>query len=140
MTIINTLIIAIFSFSVNLFNENPTLEEPKELAWNKTTHDFGDIIQGSKSKFTFKFTNKSATPVNITAASASCGCTVPNYSKESVDPNNQGEVTAIFDSAGKEGYFVKTITVTTNVGVSYLTIKGNILKEEPKVKSPIQLD
>jgi hypothetical protein len=49
-------------------------------------------------------------------------------------------VTAIFDSAGKMGNFVKTITIVTNVGSSYLNIKGNIIPEVAKPKSPIQLN
>ncbi|MEX0596076.1 MAG: DUF1573 domain-containing protein, partial [Candidatus Paceibacterota bacterium] len=85
------------------------------------------------------FTNKGDTPILITNATASGGCTVPSFSKEPVGPNQQGSVTAIFDSAGKMGNFVKTITIVTNIGTSYLNIKGNIIVEEAKPKSPVQL-
>lgn len=117
----------------------PTVEEPKEIEWKKTTHDFGEIVQGTKAKHTFTFTNKGNVPIVITAANASCGCTVPNFSKEPVAPGAQGSVTAIFDSAGKIGNFAKNITVTTNLGQSILYIKGNIIAEQAKPKSPVQL-
>lgn len=117
----------------------PSTEEPKEIEWKKTTHDFGEIIQGTKAKYTFVFTNKGNTPIVISNATASCGCTVPNFSKEPVAPGAQGSVTAIFDSSGKSGNFAKNITVTTNLGQSILYIKGNIRIEESKPKSPVQI-
>jgi hypothetical protein len=114
-------------------------EEPKEIEWKKTTHDFGEIVQGTKAKYTFTFINKGTVPVIISNATASCGCTVPNYSKEPVAPGGQGSVTAIFDSSGKSGNFAKNITVTTNLGSSILYIKGNIVQEQTKPKSPVQI-
>jgi hypothetical protein len=130
-------LVGLFQTPENTAQTNP---QPAEIEWKKTTHDFGEIVQGSKSKFTFTFVNKGTTPIVITNATASCGCTVPSYSKEPVGPNQQGTVTAIFDSAGKMGNFVKTITIVTNVGSSYLNIKGNIIAELAKPKSPIQLN
>ena len=114
-------------------------EEPKEIEWKKTTHDFGEIIQGTKAKYTFTFINKGNTAIVISNAEASCGCTVPNFSKEPVAPGGQGSVTAIFDSSGKIGNFAKNITVVTNLGKSVLFIKGNIKVEEAKPKSPVQI-
>jgi hypothetical protein len=120
-------------------NTTKIAEDPKEIEWNKTTHDFGEIVQGTKAKYTFTFINKGNVPVIISNATASCGCTVPNYSKEPVAPGGQGSVTAIFDSSGKNGNFAKNITVTTNLGSSILYIKGNIVVEQAKPKSPVQI-
>jgi len=120
-------------------NIKAAAEEPKEIEWKKTTHDFGEIVQGTKAKYTFTFINKGNVPVTINNAQASCGCTVPNYSKEPVAPGGQGSVTAIFDSSGKSGNFAKNITVTTNLGSSILYIKGNIIVEQAKPKSPVQI-
>jgi hypothetical protein len=114
-------------------------EDPVGIEWKKTTHDFGEIVQGTKAKYTFTFINKSNTAIVISNATASCGCTVPNYSKEPVAPGGQGSVTAIFDSSGKSGNFAKNITVTTNLGQSILYIKGNIVQEQTKPKSPVQI-
>jgi hypothetical protein len=124
--------------SINNTN-SPTVDEPKDIEWKKTSHDFGEIVQGTKAKYTFTFINKGAVPIVINNASASCGCTVPNFSKEPVPAGAQGSVTVIFDSSGKNGNFSKNVTVTTNLGQSILFIKGNIMTETAKPKSPVQI-
>lgn len=134
-----TYLFALMSFtSVNNSNA-PTVDEPKDIEWKKTSHDFGEIVQGTKAKYTFTFLNKGAVPIVINNAAASCGCTVPNFSKEPVPPGAMGSVTVIFDSSGKNGNFSKNVTVTTNLGQSILFIKGNIVTETAKPKSPVQI-
>ncbi len=120
MTTIFTYLLSFLALSIQSFSNPALTDEPKEIEWKKTTHDFGEIVQGTKAKYTFTFTNKGTTPIVITNATASCGCTVPNFSKEPVAPGAQGSVTAIFDSSGKNGNFAKNITVATNVGHSLL--------------------
>jgi len=134
-----TYLFALMSFtSINNTN-SPTVDEPKDIEWKKTSHDFGEIVQGTKAKYTFTFINKGSVPIVISNAAASCGCTVPNFSKEPVPPGAQGTVTVIFDSSGKNGNFSKNVTVTTNLGQSILFIKGNIVIEQAKPKSPVQI-
>ena len=134
-----TYLFALMSFtSINNTN-SPTVDEPKDIEWKKTSHDFGEIVQGTKAKYTFTFINKGAVPIVIGNAAASCGCTVPNFSKEPVAPGAQGSVTVIFDSSGKNGNFSKNVTITTNLGQSILFIKGNIVIEQAKPKSPVQI-
>jgi hypothetical protein len=114
-------------------------EEPKVLEWKKETHDFGNVTEGTKAKYTFTFTNKGTEPAVITSATASCGCTVPSYSKEPVLAGKEGTITAIFDSSGKKGNQTKTITVVTNVGTYYLNIKCNVVEKVVQPKSPVQV-
>jgi hypothetical protein len=134
-----TYLFALMSFtSINNTN-SPTVDEPKDIEWKKTSHDFGEIVQGTKAKYTFTFMNKGSVPIVISNAAASCGCTVPNFSKEPVPPGAMGSVTVIFDSSGKNGNFSKNVTVTTNLGQSILFIKGNIVTEQAKPKSPVQI-
>ena len=132
------LLVLVASPSSVVYNDPP--EEPKTIEWKKETHDFGNIAEGTKAKYTFTFTNKGTTPAAITGASASCGCTVPSYSKEPVAPGADGSVTAIFDSNGKLGNQTKTITVVTTAGTYYLTIKCIVTKVAEKPKSPIILN
>jgi hypothetical protein len=139
--------ISALTYLIALFTVTPTVtanttviaDDPKEIVWNKTTHDFGEIIQGTKAKYTFTFTNKGTTPIIINNATASCGCTVPNFSKEPVAPGGQGSVTVVFDSSGKNGNFSKNITVLTSIGQTTLFIKGNVTLEVQKPKSPVQI-
>ncbi|MBL7836911.1 MAG: DUF1573 domain-containing protein [Bacteroidetes bacterium] len=134
-----TYLLAIMTCAPSAQTDKAILEEPKEIEWKKTTHDFGEIIEGTKAKYTFTFVNKGTAPIIINTATASCGCTVPSFSKEPVAPGATGSVTAIFDSTGKLGNFTKSITVVTSLGQSFLHIKGNVIKEQTKPKSPVQI-
>ncbi|MCD8741571.1 DUF1573 domain-containing protein [Mucilaginibacter roseus] len=78
------------------------------------THDFGKIKQGEKVNFEYKFTNTGKSPLVITNATASCGCTVPEWPKTPVKPGESGAIKVTFDSANKNGLQDKLITVTAN--------------------------
>lgn len=78
------------------------------------THDFGKIKQGEKVNFEYKFTNTGKSPLVITNATASCGCTVPEWPKTPVKPGESAAIKVTFDSANKSGLQDKLITVTAN--------------------------
>ena len=134
-----TYLIALVASPVHIHQNDKKTEDPKMIEWKKETHDFGNVTEGTKAKYTFTFTNKGTEPVVITSATASCGCTVPSYSKEPVLVGKDGTITAIFDSAGKNGNQTKTITVITNVGTFYLNIKCNVVAKVVQPKSPVQV-
>lgn len=90
--------------------------------------DYGTINQNSDGTRLFTFTNTGDTPLLITNVKASCGCTVPSYSKAPIMPGDSGELSINYDTK-KLGAFTKTITVTSNAegGNKILKIKGNII-------------
>jgi hypothetical protein len=100
-------------------------DEVPEIKFAKTVHDFGKIYQGEVVGTNFSFTNTGSSNLLILDASASCGCTVPKWSKEPVRPGDQGTVEIMFDSSGREGMQNKSITIQTNAGnansVLYIT-------------------
>ena len=77
-------------------------------------HEFGIITEGEKVSYTFKFKNTGNAPLVISNASASCGCTVPEYTKTPVAPGEDGEVNVTFDSSGKSGMTTKSVTLIAN--------------------------
>lgn len=79
-----------------------------------TDHDFGTINEGDIVEYTYKFKNTGDAPLIIQGAQGSCGCTVPNWSKDPIPPGGDGVVTAKFDSHGKQNVQNKTVTVTSN--------------------------
>ncbi|MEO0898453.1 MAG: DUF1573 domain-containing protein [Bacteroidota bacterium] len=87
---------------------------PTNVKWGEEVHEFGTVTSGDKVKHTFTFTNSGDQPLELTRVKASCGCTVPNYSKEPIKPGEQGTIDVTFNSTGKRGRQVKTITVTGN--------------------------
>ena len=64
---------------------------------------------------TFYFTNTGTAPLVIHQALASCGCTVPTFSKEPVKPGEKGRIEVSYNGKGKfPGVFQKTVTVRSN--------------------------
>lgn len=93
-----------------------------------TNHDFGTIDQGEKVSYTFKFKNTGNADLIISSAVGSCGCTVPHYPKGTVAPGDTGTVDVTFDSSGKQGKILKTVTIVTNCqpNTKIITITANI--------------
>jgi plastocyanin len=95
------------------------------------SHDFGKVKAGDKVTYEFKFTNTGPSPLIITNATASCGCTVPEWPKEPIEPGQGGKIKVTFDSANKEGLQDKQITVTANTSPAQNVVHlvGEVLKK-----------
>ncbi len=87
-----------------------------EIRFDKTSHNYGTFSEANPIvKCTFTFTNTGDAPLIINQAVASCGCTVPKYTKTPVKPGEKGTVEVTYNGKGKfPGHFKKTITVRTN--------------------------
>ena len=77
-------------------------------------HDFGDIQQGEKVTYIFKFINSGTESLVISNVLTTCGCTAPTWPKEPVKPNDKGEIKVMFNSTGKIGKQNKVITILSN--------------------------
>ena len=97
--------------------------------FEKESFDFGQITNGEKVSYDFKFTNIGKSPLIITSATATCGCTVPEYPKEPIAPGAEGVIKVVFDSAGKLGMQNKVVTITANTTpeITQLNILGNVV-------------
>lgn len=85
-----------------------------ELKFEKETHDFGTIAEGTQATFEFRVTNVGNEPVVIANVQPSCGCTTPDWTKDPILPGKTGIIKAVYNSAGRPGPFHKSITVTSN--------------------------
>lgn len=108
-------------------------ENAPEIKFEKETHDFGTIPQGIPVTYEFKFKNNGKTPLILTNASASCGCTTPDWTKEPIKPGKTGFVKATYNAASP-GEFTKSVTVQSNAKNStvILYLKGNVKPNESK--------
>jgi len=88
-----------------------------------TDHDFGTIKEGDKVEYTYSFKNTGQAPLIIQNAQPSCGCTVPEWSKEPIPVGGTGFIKAEFDSNGKPNIQNKTITVTANTWPKVTTLR-----------------
>ena len=84
------------------------------ISFEDTKHKFGTIAEGEKVKHAFRFTNSGNNPLVIEKAVASCGCTVPSYSKEPIAPGGSGEIIVEFNSEGRPGHQQKNVLVYSN--------------------------
>ncbi len=101
--------------------------------FDKTSYDFGTVIEGEVIETTFVITNTGKTDLVITDAQATCGCTVAAWPKEPIKSGTSGEIQVTFNTAGKPNRQSKDITLYTNTatGREVVRIFGNVI---PKTK------
>lgn len=106
----------------------PAAEEKPEgplpvVEFETVDHDFGTVKEGEKVSYTYKFKNSGQAPLIIQSAQPSCGCTVPEWTKEPIPVGGSGFVKAEFDTNGKSNIQNKTITVTSNTWPKTTTLR-----------------
>ena len=91
-------------------------ETGKAMAFfSATEHDFGYIKEADGPvSCTFEFTNEGESPLIIIDATASCGCTRPEYPTKPIKPGKKGKIKVTFNPAGRPGAFRKTVKIRTN--------------------------
>jgi hypothetical protein len=102
--------------------------------------DYGTIDQNSNGVRAFKFTNTGKSPIIITRAKGSCGCTVPTVPKKPIMPGETAEIGVKY-ATNRLGSFSKSITLTSNASepTKVIRIKGKVLKvdaAEKKLEKP----
>ena len=107
---------------------------PAQIKFDKLSHNFGTFSEkNSRVSCVFSFTNDGDEPLVINQAIASCGCTVPEYTKTPIQPGEKGEIKVTYNGAGKfPGHFKKSITVRTNgaVEMTRLYIEGDMTEDK----------
>jgi len=117
-------------FAANAQTEAVTVENPNapEIIFETETIDYGTIEKGSNGVREFVFTNSGKSPLIISNARGSCGCTVPTWPKEPIKPGEQGVIKVKYDT-NRSGPINKSVTITSNAKTptKVLRIKGNII-------------
>jgi hypothetical protein len=95
------------------------------ITFEESVFDFGTIDQGTNVEHVFKFKNTGDSPLMIVNATSSCGCTIPEYTKDPIAPGESGDMLVKFNGSG-QNQVSKTVTLTTNTkaGTETLTIKA----------------
>ena len=96
--------------------------------FDKEIHDFGEIEQGEIAETAFTIKNVGDNDLYIVDAHGSCGCTVPEVTKEAIKPGESAPISVKFDSNGKSGEVTKTVMITCNTAkvVENIKIKANV--------------
>jgi hypothetical protein len=103
-----------------------TKKEKDEMVFEKTVngetrHDFGSIVYGADGSVDFVFANEGTKPLVITNVASTCGCTVPTWPKEPIEPGKKGTIAVVYNTK-LVGPFNKTIVVYSNANNSPVRI------------------
>lgn len=96
------------------YNNYAQFTEPS-ITFDKTSFNFGNFgeLDGLKTHV-FTFTNNGSQPLTIFDITSTCGCTIPEWSKEPIAPGGKGTVKVTYDPIGRPGAFRKSINVKSN--------------------------
>ena len=108
-------------------------EKTAKIEFKTETIDYGVIQKGSDGVRTFEFTNTGDVPLIISKVSSSCGCTIPNWSKDPVQPGKTGEIQVKYDT-NRVQPIRKNITVISNADTptKILKIVGEVKDSQGK--------
>ena len=104
-----------------------------KMSFEEEVYDFGTITAGETVEHEFTFENTGEAPLVISNAKASCGCTVPDWTKEAIKPGESGMMLVKFNSRGKKNQQNNMVRITANTekGTETIRIKAFV---EPKNK------
>ncbi len=126
------LLLAVFTVKAQ---DTAVAEQGAIISWEKNSYDFGDIQQGEKVEYRFRFSNTGTEPLIITNITTQCGCTTPKgWPRDPILPGGKGEITLAFNSAGKYGRQNKVATIVSNavnVGGRQLILSGTVIQKKP---------
>lgn len=115
---------------------NATVAPTESLALKETEYDFGKIPQGKPVTHDFEFTNTGTIPFALDNVRASCGCTTPEWSRDTVAAGATAIIKVGYNAAN-EGPFTKPVTIFYNGNQStQIIIKGEVWKT-PITSAPV---
>jgi hypothetical protein len=85
-----------------------------ELTWETKQVTTPAVFDQPSLEAVYPFKNTGTAPVRIVEVKTSCGCTYAAASQELVKPGESAEVAAFFETEGREGPQLSTITVLTD--------------------------
>ncbi len=104
-----------------------------QIKLNKDVHDYGTIKQKSDGSCIFEFTNNGTEPLVISSCKGSCGCTVPTWPHNPINPGEKAEINVKYDTK-RLGVINRTVTIMSNAANAprkVLSIKGQVVGADP---------
>ena len=101
---------------------------PESISLKEAEFDFGKIPQGKPVTHVFEFKNIGTIPLALDNVQASCGCTTPEWKKDTIPPGATSQITVGYN-AQNDGPFTKPVTITYNgTQTKQIIIKGEVWK------------
>ncbi len=114
--------------SLTLIAQQERKSKPKaQMAFASLSHDYGSVVYGADGTYRFNFTNNANKPIVITNVKSSCGCTIPSWPKEPIQPGKTGSIVVKYNTK-LSGSFNKTVQVFSTADNSpvKLSIRGKV--------------
>ena len=104
--------------------------------FEEETHDFGTVPEGPLAEYDFEFKNTGKSPIVISEAHGSCGCTVPKWPTEPILPKHKGVIHVAYTTNGRQGMINKDVIITSNAQQSpmRLHITGTVTPKPAETK------
>lgn len=115
----------------------------EKLRFDPPAWDFGTILEtDGRVSHTFTAENVSKEPLVILDVVTSCGCTVPEFSKQPVLPGAKTQITVTFDPTNRPGAFDKELWVYSSQRqkIATLNIRGNVTPRPKSIEELYPVD
>jgi hypothetical protein len=101
------------------------------MALRDTLFDFGTVQEGDMIEHEFHFTNTGTAPLLITQATSTCGCTIPEWPRETIPIDSSGFITVKFNTTNRTGSQLKEVTIFANTYPSQtiIRLRGRVIKK-----------
>lgn len=103
--------------------------EVKDVKFSESVYKFGKIKQNIPATHIFTVTNTGTKPLIIEFASAECGCTTPEYSKDPILKGKTSSIKVTYN-AQNLGSFKKNVNIkfANSQQPVVLTIEGDVIE------------
>lgn len=98
------------------------------MSFAEQVFDFGIVDEGDLVEHEFSFINTGKLPLIISTANSTCGCTVPEWPKEPIEPGESASVMVRFNTLGKPNNQTKPVSIFANTypNETKVYLKGNV--------------
>ena len=99
--------------------------------FEKKAHDFGNVIEGERIAWNFRFQNIGGEDLLISDIKTGCGCTVANSENKRIKSGEISSIEVVFDTYNYKNSQYKTVSITANTepSVTELSISAIIIKK-----------
>lgn len=118
-------------------------QDNPSIIFSQTVVDLGDVEEGKGLiNHRFNFVNQSREPIQIENVTASCGCTSPHWTVETIPSGASGYIDVHFDPQNRPGPFDKSLQVNYQGQTlhSDLRIKGFVLSAPASIEEEFPVD
>lgn len=130
------LLLTLFCIASTAFSQSSSNDSARMryalVKFDRFSHDFGEIQRGEEATAVFSLVNQGLAPLVVENITASCGCTIAEWDKEPLMPQDTMQIKVSYNSnivgAIKRSVVVKTNDIKRTR--TLLTITGNVVKEE----------